>query len=267
MPGPGRSRQERLGFEGDADLSCVGTEEPCGRMATLEEVLPTPERARPLLRDVDAGARAQTVEIVTWSMAGGLIGLVAGVGLAILTHGHVILYPTLGALLGWTSLFVAIRALVGAVGGVAGGLLSPSTGLARRTDLSLSESLVIRGSFDEALAVLDDAVAEDQERSEAYFKAGGIARDHLKDGAAAERWFKRARSEATLSPSQERLVCRELIELYRTIGSPERAAPELARLAELADGSAEGQWAREELARLRRLLSRQERAPGDAGQE
>ena len=77
----------------------------------------------------------------------------------------------------------------------------------------------------------------------------------------AARWFKRARSEAQISDGQALLASREMIELYTVqLGQPAKAAPELARLAEKYEGTPEGNWARDELAEVKRGMAEAEEA-------
>ena len=62
--------------------------------------------------------------------------------------------------------------------------------------------------------------------------------------------------ETELRDRWEMVLVRELTELYRhRIGAPARAAPLLARIAERHEGSPDGEWAREELAEVKRLMT------------
>ena len=66
----------------------------------------------------------------------------------------------------------------------------------------------------------------------------------------------RALEEAELRGRWEAVLVRELAELYRhRIGSPARAAPLLSRFADGHEGTPEGEWAREELADIKRLMA------------
>ena len=68
--------------------------------------------------------------------------------------------------------------------------------------------------------------------------------------------LRRALEEAELRGRWEAVLVRELAELYRhRMGSPARAAPLLARFADGHEGSPEGEWAREELADIKRLMA------------
>jgi hypothetical protein len=100
-------------------------------------------------------------------------------------------------------------------------------------------------------------VLEAPEEGEPYLRVARLYRDRLEDLEEALRWFKRAIEEATLSKGQEILTRKEIAELLiHRMGEPRRAAPELARLTETYPETPDGQWAREELARIKDEMGR-----------
>ena len=58
-----------------------------------------------------------------------------------------------------------------------------------------------------------------------------------------------------MTGAQARMVTRELIELYNRSGHPTKAAPELARLAEIHSDTPEGEWARAELIEVKKIIA------------
>jgi hypothetical protein len=75
------------------------------------------------------------------------------------------------------------------------------------------------------------------------------------DHEKAAVWLRRALQETELRGRWEVVLVRDLTELYRhRIAEPSRAAPLLAKIAERYEGTADGDWAREELAEVKRLM-------------
>lgn len=73
---------------------------------------------------------------------------------------------------------------------------------------------------------------------------------------AAARWFRRTLREAATGPGLATLVRKELIELYvHRLAQPERAAPELARMADELAGTPEAEWATRELATVKARMA------------
>lgn len=198
-------------------------------------------------RDVDRHAQALRVRIALWSLPGAILG-----GLAGLLAGH----PFLGAAIGGGLVFVFVSFVVGGSGRAAGTLHNPSgRSTPHEREYSAAESLVVRGRYPEAVAAFEAHVAEFPDDPVPYLRLARIHRDHLDDQEAAAGWFKRALRDARPGPGQELLARRELIELYlNRSGEPQRAAPDLARLAEERPDTPEGQWAARELADLKERI-------------
>ncbi len=203
---------------------------------------------RPGYKDVDQVARVRMLRIVQWSVPfGGAIGVLLGGQL-----GH----PWLGGLLG-ALLATGFALFMVEAGGRLGRTLYNPTGSStpHKRDYSLAASLAIRGQHAEAAEAYEMAVSEYPEDPEPYLCLARMLRDEMGRPEDAIRWFKRARAEATVSDAQGLLISRELVEIYMVnLGEPARAAPELSRLAERYAGTPEGDWARDELADVKRRM-------------
>ena len=76
------------------------------------------------------------------------------------------------------------------------------------------------------------------------------------DPERASVWLQRALKEGDLRGKWEIVLVRELTDLYvHRMVTPARAAPLLARVADRYEGTADGDWAREELAHVKRLMA------------
>ena len=199
-------------------------------------------------RDIDAARRARILMAASWSLAGGVIGGFAGrfIGVGAL----------IGFIAGFSVTFLVSLAIVEGVGNLMGTIHNPSgksTPVIR--EYSYPESLAIRGRYEDAIDVYQVCCTDYPEDPEPYVRIGRIYRDNLNQHDEALLWFKRARSEATVHRGIELLITQEIIEIYtRRMNTPERAIPELARLAEKYAGDPAGDSAKQELNRLREGL-------------
>lgn len=200
--------------------------------------------------------RVNRIRILLGALLGAPIGGMAGFFAGRQGAGSPGLLALAGAVAGVGVLYVVIRAIVGTSGRVASTVYMPRGrgSAAPRREHSLAESLAARGRFEDAVSVLQEAVAENPDDPVPYVRIARISRDELDRPDDAVRWFRRARSEARLGEGEASLVTRELIELHRARGEPRKAAPELARLAEMRAGTPEGSWAQRELAELKRSM-------------
>ena len=124
---------------------------------------------------------------------------------------------------------------------------------------SAAEALAVRGEFEGAILAYQTAIQNVPGDGEAYLRIARIYRDGLKKPEEALLWFRRAVTEAKLSKGQELLTRREMAEfLIHDLHEPRRAAPDLARLAEAYPDTRDGQWAKEELARIKEEMAREE---------
>ena len=121
-----------------------------------------------------------------------------------------------------------------------------------RKEYSRAMALEVRGQRLKAMEAYEAEIIHAPEDPEPYLRIARLQRDGIKDPGAAARWFKRAQREAVLSPGQAIRTHRELAELYiHVLREPLKAAPELARLAELYPNTLDGQWAAAALAELK----------------
>lgn len=222
----------------------------------------TSGKRRRTLRDLDAAQRGLVLRAVGW---GGLPGAAMGgfVGWY-LTLGQRPPIPAAGILLGAVLLATVATIIPIVLAGCAGraallALGSSGRAPARRKEYSFAQSLVARGLFEKAIAAFEEEVARDPRDPEPYLRIGRILKDELGRPEEAATWLRKARREAEMSPGQEILLSRELVELYRNrLGRPEKALPELARVAERFGGTPDGEWAARELAQLKKELAGRE---------
>jgi tetratricopeptide (TPR) repeat protein len=164
--------------------------------------------------------------------------------------GDVVLRLTVG---GWLLTFLTPLAIATLGGGVAHRLYNPSgAGTPRRREYSQAESLAARGLYAEAVVAFESASAADPTDPTPSLRIARIHRDRLAKHEEAATWFKRAFERTAPGSGLALLVLKEQVELYTVkLGTPARAAPLLARLAEERPETPEGTWAGEELKRLK----------------
>lgn len=200
-------------------------------------------------RDVDAAERVWSLKIYGWATAGGgMIGLVAGLSL-----GH----PILGFFLGTGVVVGGVRLVLAVAARGASTLYNPSGATTpHKREFSYALSLVKRERYEDAVAVMESHIAEDVCDSEPYILLARTLRRTMKRPEEAVDVLRRALRDANLNSGQELLVRREVVEILRDdLGWPEKTAPDLARMAASYEGRPEGEWAREELARVKRLIA------------
>jgi tetratricopeptide (TPR) repeat protein len=204
------------------------------------------------VRDVDAVGRARNFKALGFALYGGVpLGLAAGSMM-----GHPFLGLLLGPALIWTFAMV-----VAAIAGRGAGVLYMPSGSStpRRREYSAAEALAVRGEFEGAILAYQAAIQEVPGDGEAYLRIARIYRDGMKKPEEALLWFRRAVTEAQLPKGQEILTRREMAEfLIHDLQEPRRAAPELARLAEAYPSTTDGKWAKEELARIKDEMARED---------
>lgn len=206
-------------------------------------------------RDFDVARGARFLHAFGWlafagllwgGLVGSVLGGVAGAFLGALA-GVVVIGGGGGALI----LFVTDH-----VGGAARVLYNPTgSGTPRRREYSFAQSLIVRGEYGKAIEAYQARVAEDPTDPDPYIAIARLLRDEMDDPEQAAVWFRRVRDRTSLDAGRSILVTRELVELYGTrLGEPLRAAPELARLAEMFPHTPDGKWAASELAELKRRM-------------
>jgi hypothetical protein len=199
-------------------------------------------------REVDAARRAVLLTVAVWSLAGGAIGGLAGwfIGVGVV----------IGFIAGFSVTFLVSLAIVEGAGKVMGTIHNPS---GKSTpvvhEYSYPESLAIHGRYEDAIDAYQVCSTDYPDDPEPYVRIGRICRDNLNQYDEALLWLKRARSEATVNRGLDLLISQEIIEIYtRKLNMPERAIPELARIAEQFANHPAGESAKLELNRLHELL-------------
>ena len=184
------------------------------------------------------------------------LGGVSGGFLGLLVGGFVD-HPFLGAVLGVLVAGLGPFLVSEKVGGAARVVYAPTgRSMTPARDYSRAEALAVRGHFDDAIAVYQEAIYEAPSDPDPYLRIARMLADKASDPEKAAVWLQRALQETELQGRWEMVLVRELAELYRLrIGEPARAAPMLARIAERYEGSPDGEWAREELAYVKRLMA------------
>ena len=114
----------------------------------------------------------------------------------------------------------------------------------------------MRGLYEEAVSAFELVIVEEKSTDPIpYLRIARIYRDDMERYEDAARWFKRGLDEADMHSGQRALARKELVELYRVkLGTPQKAAPILARLAEDMDGTPAGEWAAQELRDLKQSM-------------
>ena len=207
----------------------------------------------PRLKDTDSAAQVNGARALLYALVGGFMGF-AGV-----SYKFGVLAGLLGGVLGYAAVYFTVQGLSGGAARAMGAIYHPSgASTPYRRQYSEPQALALRGLFQEAIDCYETYVAEFPDDPEPCIGIARIHRDHLKRYQDAVHWFRRARQAGGVTPGQEMLVTREIIELYQgKLNQPRSAIPELARLAERFAGSREGDLARSELARLRQEAASQ----------
>lgn len=203
------------------------------------------------LRDVDAPGRARRFKVLAWALYAGVpMGAAAG-----FAAGHPFLGLLICPILIWTAVTV-----VAEVSGRGGSVLYMPSGSStpRKKEYSQAKALAARGEFEAAIATFQAAILEDPQDGEAYLNIARIYRDELREPERALTWFRRTLAEASPPEGQGILARREMAELLiHHLEEPTKAAPDLARMAEEYAGRRTGEWAREELTRIKKRMLRE----------
>jgi len=200
------------------------------------------------LRDTDVAQNVTVLRASSYGIFGAVLGGALG-----LFMGSVLMTLVL-ALVGWAVVAGGALLIVNAAGSAASTLYAPSSGGPRQKEHSQAESLVARGRYEDAISAFELAVAEDPTDPTPYLRIARVYRDHLDRPEDAARWFRRALRDAQLPGGTAFLTRKELVELFtHRMKAPERALPELARMAEELARTPEGDWA---AAQLREIKAR-----------
>lgn len=209
----------------------------------------SPSRRGP--RDVDSSERAIRLRAFLSGVFGGVLGFL--LGFFLLHRGAPFWVLPVCIVGGWAAVTLTTLLIAHSAGSAASQLYAPSSGSPPRAkEYSQAESLVARGLYAEAVDVFEVAAIENPTDPTPYLRVARIHRDHLGRYDDAARWFRRALRDATPGPAVDLLARKELVELYvHRMGAPQKALPELARLAEERAGTPEGEWAATELREIK----------------
>lgn len=211
-------------------------------------------------RDVDAIDKVVRLRVFLWSLVGALLGFFLGVFAAVQGASPWIILPT--TLMGMAGTYVGPLVIIHMAGRVGSSVYAPTgSSTPRAKEYSLAESFIVRGMYDEATVAFQDAIEDDPLDWQPYVRIARMRRDRASDAEGAALWFRRAVTEAVIPSGPRLLVLKEYVELCQLrLGTPEKAAPILARVAELEADTAEGRWAAETLIDIKRVM-----AEGDEG--
>jgi tetratricopeptide (TPR) repeat protein len=211
------------------------------------------------LRDTDTAETAFRVKALAWSMAGLLLGFLLGVLIVLKTGAPLLRTVVLASLGVWAAgffggLFISERAAR------AGASIYFTSGskLPVLREFSLAESYVARGRIEDAVAEFERAAARYPDDPEPCLRLARLLRDRLGRHDDAITWFRAAATRAT-DAGTVIAARRELIEICtHRLRTPERALPDLARLAAEHPGTPVATWAERERRDIRRTLREQE---------
>jgi tetratricopeptide (TPR) repeat protein len=190
----------------------------------------------------------------------GLLGAVVGAGAG----------STVGAFvfaIGRVNVFLIVVPVFAAVGGIgmfawsavfmhgAGAALQRlylGGRLPAKRDFSEVDAQLVRGRYDLARSLLEDAAAQAPTDGEARLRLARLLRDRLDRPAEAAEWLREARRAEPQNREVELQATHELAELYLgALGQPAAAIPEFARLADRFGALPIAGWAERHLQRLR----------------
>jgi tetratricopeptide (TPR) repeat protein len=199
------------------------------------------------IKDVDSAERLYRFRAGLYAIPGGVV-LAMGLGWKLGPIAGLIGLP-----LGWAIAYFVIRGLMEGAARAAQTVYAPSgESTPARREYSRAQALRAAGDYAEAVEAYEAFVAQFPTEPEPYLQIARILRNDLREYADAARWLRRVRLDAHLSLGQDLLVAQELIELYRhKLDEPQRAIPELARIADLVPGTPQAEAANRELAELR----------------
>ncbi|MEX2527364.1 MAG: tetratricopeptide repeat protein [Gemmatimonadota bacterium] len=205
------------------------------------------------LKDVDSAERTQRLALWLWGgVPGAFMGGLLGILLAA-TRGYPEWIFLLTALAGGILVPLVAQTVSRAGGGLVGHALLPSgRSTPGRGEYSYAASLAARGRYEDAIAAFENGAQEHPTDSTPLVAAARIAARKLKKPDEAVALFRQARERVMKDPARAWAITRELTEVLAAEGGdPRRALPELARMADLLDGTPFGEEAVRELAALK----------------
>ena len=200
--------------------------------------------------NVDANERLMLVRTAFWSLSGAVLGGAVGwwqFGIA----GALLVAP-----IGYAIVFLVARRILAASGAAASVIYYPTgDSTPAQREYSRPQALVAQGRFEEAINAYEACVLEFPEDPEPYLRIARVYRNDLQRYEEAIAWFKKARSQARMSPVLEQVATQEIVEICtHKLATPQRAIPELARLADRFPGTEPGRWAKQRLQELRAMM-------------
>lgn len=219
-----------------------------------EHLRPKPEpQVQQKLRDTDSTQHAYRFKAFAYSGWLGILGMFAGMKLALDRGESVLPYVVGGLVIGWALAYFGGMTIMNVSGRLGHAWFVPHATPSAR-EYSLAESLIVRGLFLEAAAELQRASAAYPEDPAPKLRLARLYRDALQRPEDAITWFRRIIDMDT-DDATEQAVMREMIEVYtHRLQRPRAAAPWLARLADRHPDSTAGAWAKRELAELKREM-------------
>lgn len=219
---------------------------------------PPPPRRR--LRDVDSAQQAFRIRAFAFGGWLGILGMFVGMLLSDRYGFNPMIAVPAGLIIG-TLLAGSIGLVIaGGFGDLSARLYMPggsSTPPARQ--YSLGDSLAARGRYAEAAAEFERAAAKYPHDPIPCLRLARLMRDSLDRPDDSVRWLRQAAARRDCDAAAQALAIREVVEVFTNrLQQPERALPDLARLAESHAGTPAGHWARREMADIRQAMRARE---------
>jgi tetratricopeptide (TPR) repeat protein len=207
-------------------------------------------------KEIDSAARARVIKLLVESGYAGAAGLLMGMVVDYKTQGP---FPwTVALALGFWLIAAAVGFVVSEASGWLGSQIHAPSGSStpHRREYSRAQALTVQGHFEDAIGAYEHEISEDPRDPEPYFGIVRILRDKLDRPEEAAVWLRRVYRESQLHDGQRLLAIREFIELFQSrLEEPLKATPWLAQIAETRSGTPDGDFAREQLTRIRAELS------------
>lgn len=229
----------------------AGQSSPTWRAAADARRSAPREKQKPVIKNTDLAHRAMMVQAGGWSLMGSLAGLVAG-----LAFGGIIAGLVAAAVM-WLLTFALAMSIAGGTGFFARTILIPSSGSTpRRKEYSFANSLIARGLYQEAVDAFEAEILKNGADPVPYVSIAHLLRDKLDDAPGALKWLSKGLFDSAANESMTLLMARELVELAEArLGQPAKAASAMARLAEQEPGTAAGNYAAQELKRIKQRMA------------
>jgi tetratricopeptide (TPR) repeat protein len=206
---------------------------------------------KPVLRDVDSVGRLQNLQAALWSLVGGVLGGAFG------AWQFGLLGFIIGAIAGTLIIYFAAVGLADKAGSAAASIyMTSGSSTPGPQQYSQGDALVEQGKLQAAIREYEQNIAQFHKDPEPRIRLARLYRDRLQQYEEAAQYFKQVVDMPELPAATRGAIARELVELFTgRMKAPTRALSILARLAEQQPNTTAGQWARAELASLKRMQS------------